>query len=233
LGNVTASFRTAFKRRPNGGRVKLLLLIANFAIFMLPLNSNRFDYLLFQLRFKWTILEYSNYLTAQRLFRMLGLFLLLPFLSRVAKVNDALVATVLTLVTTVAYLLIAIGVQDWLMYLSAALQFNSVITVIIRSQCTKTVDPDETGRVFAVVALGQALVPLAAGPLLGGLYQATIDTFAGAYMLIIVGLLAVAFLNSVYLWWALRRTTTTTPHVSMHESPLAQDDNEGGNSNQL
>ena len=115
-------FRTVLKRRPNGGRVNVLLLIANFAIFMVPINTGRFDYLLVQLRFDWTIREYSNYLTAQRTFRLLGLFLLLPFLSSVARINDALVASVLTLATVAAYALIALGRSAWVMYLSAALQ---------------------------------------------------------------------------------------------------------------
>ncbi len=206
LSNVVASLRTAFKWRPNGDRTRLLLLIANFTIFMLPLNSNRFDYLLFQLRFKWTIEEYSNYLTTQRVCRSLGLFLLLPLISRVLKLNDALVASVLTLITTGAYFLIAVGMEAWMMFLSAVLQFNSVITVIIRSLCTKTVGTDEIGKVFAVVALGQALGPMISGPLLGFLYQATLDVFAGAYMMVIVGLLGVAFLNSVYIWWTQRST---------------------------
>jgi len=58
-------------------------------------------------------------------------------------VNDALIAAACTILTFVAYLLIAIGQEDWrgpdgdwqigwIMFLSAALQFNSVITVIIR-----------------------------------------------------------------------------------------------------
>ena len=101
----------------------MLLLIANFAIFMVPISTGRFDYLLVQLRFDWTIREYSNYLTAQRACRLLGLFLLLPFLSSVAKVNDALVASVLTLATVAAY---ALGcVQQYLLHLS--LRFSVAI----------------------------------------------------------------------------------------------------------
>ena len=64
-----------------------------------------------------------------------------------------------------------------MMYLSAALQFNSVVTVIIRSLCTKMVDAGEKGRVFAVVALGQALVPMVVGPALGALYQVEVLRF--------------------------------------------------------
>ena len=72
---------------------------------------------------------------------------------------------------------IAVGRSPWMMYLSAALQFNSVVTVIIRSLCTKMVDAGEKGRVFAVVALGQALVPMVVGPALGALYQVEVLRF--------------------------------------------------------
>ena len=119
---ISLNCRTVLKRRPHGGRANVLLLIANFALFMVPLNTGRFDYLLVQLRFDWTIREYSNYLTAQRTCRLLGLFLLLPFLSSVARVSDALVAAVLTLATVAAYAIIALGREPWVMYLSAALQ---------------------------------------------------------------------------------------------------------------
>jgi hypothetical protein len=43
-----------------------------------------------------------------------------------------------------------------------------------RSQCTKEVEPTEIGRIFAVVALGQAIVPLISNPLFGGIYKATL-----------------------------------------------------------
>ena len=153
----------------------------------------------------------SDYLSIQRICRLLGLFLLLPFLSRVLGVDDALTSSVCTVGTVVAYLLPAVGQEDWtgpsgswppgwVMFLSAALQFNSVITVIIRSQCTKSVDPDETGRVFAVVAFGQCLVPLVAYPLYGLVYQATLSTFPGAYLVIVSALLVVAFFISVFLY---------------------------------
>ena len=123
----------------------------------------------------------------------------------------------------------------WIMYLSAALQFNSVVTVIIRSQCTKSVDEDETGRVFAVVALGQCLVPLAAYPAFGLIYQATLSTFEGAYLLVVSGLLLVAFFLSVYLYLESRRgklgrgptAFTTGDH---EERNSAKSDNDSANS---
>ncbi len=210
IENAKQCMQTALKKRPGRGRLHVILLIANFALFMFPLNTSHYDYLLTQLRYDWTIVEYSDYLSFQRICRMLGLFLLLPFLSKVLKVDDALTVTVCTLLTTGAYLLIALGSEDWtgpdgtwsagwIMFLSACFQFNSVITVIIRSQCTKSVGEAEIGRVFAAVAFIQCLVPLVAYPTYGLVYQATLHTFPGAYLVIVSALLFVAFLISIFL----------------------------------
>lgn len=123
------------------------------------------------------------------------------------KINDSLIASVGSTLTMVAYLLIALGPAswdlswdpDWLLYISAVLQFNSVITVAIRSQCTKEVEKSEIGRIFAVVGLGQALVPLVANPLFGLVYKATIDTLPGTYLLIVVGMLFFVLGSSIVM----------------------------------
>jgi len=114
------------------------------------------------------------------------------------KLPDAFIATVGTLFTIMAYLMMAFGPSSWdystdpdiLMYISAALMFNSLITVTIRSQCTKEVEKSEIGKIFSVVALGQAIVPLVSNPLFGMIYKWTLDTsLPGAYLLCIVVML--------------------------------------------
>ena len=211
LANVKGSFQTTFKKRPNNDRTRLILLVLNFMTFMFCMNTSRFDYLLVGLKYDWTIVEFSNYLSIQRICRLSGLFLLLPLLSRVLKVPDGLVSSIGTLGTTIAYLLIALGDRDWpgpigwVMYLSAGLQFNSIVTVIIRSECSKTVGENEIGKIFSVVALGQAIVPLISNPLYGFLYRATLTTFPGAYLILLSVLLLLSFLSSVYLYWDSRR----------------------------
>ena len=208
LANVKESLRTTFKDRP--GRIRIIFLIINFAIFMFPLNTTHYDYLLVKDRYNWDVVHFSNYLTVQRICRFLGLFVILPLVSKLLGIQDSLVASVGTVGTIVAYLLIAIGDPSWtgpngdwdpgwVMYLSAALQFNSVITVAIRSQCTKEVDKDEIGRIFSVVALGQAIVPLVCNPIFGAISNATIDTLPGAYQLVVAGLLVFVFLSSCYM----------------------------------
>ena len=87
--------------------------------------------------------DFSYYLSIQRICRFVGLFLVLPFLSKILKLSDALIASIGTILTIVAYILMATGTKDWLgpddawpkgwiMYLSAVFQLNSIITVAIR-----------------------------------------------------------------------------------------------------
>ncbi len=147
--------------------------------------------------------------------------------------GDAFIATICTLLTIVGYVALALSPTDptdsassgWIMYLTATLQFNSIITVTIRfvrfhnfsfamfyndlgnrSQCTKEVDRSEVGRIFAVVALGQALVPLVSNPMFGVIYNSTLSTFPGAYLLLIAGLLVFVVGSSLYMYYNGRRT---------------------------
>ena len=60
LDNLRACARTAFKQRPGRARLHVLLLMANFLLFMFPLNTSHYDYLLTQLKYDWTIVEYSG-----------------------------------------------------------------------------------------------------------------------------------------------------------------------------
>ena len=46
IENVLESLNTAFKPRPGSGRARVMLLIINFAIFMFPMNTTHYDYLL-------------------------------------------------------------------------------------------------------------------------------------------------------------------------------------------
>lgn len=127
------------------------------------------------------------------------------------KLKDALIAAAGTILTIVAYFLIAFSRDDWtgpsgtwdpswVMYLSAAFQFNSIITVTIRSQCTKEVQAEEIGRIFSIVALGQAIVPLFSNPLFGYISKATTDTLPGAYLIVVDVLLFFVLATSIFMF---------------------------------
>ena len=172
----------------------------------------------------------------QRICRFVGLFVILPFLSRLLHIKDSLIAAVGTILTIFAYLIIAIGQDDWtgpkgtwdpgwVMFLAAAFQLNSVITVTIRSQSTKEVDKDEIGRIFSVVALGQALVPLIANPMFGGIYKATLNSFEGAYLFTVDALLVFVFGSSLYMFWDEKRRANVISNLGLQTTCGIEENN--------
>ncbi len=66
-------------------------------------------------------------------------------------------------------------------------------------------DKSKIGRIFAVVGLGQALVPLISNPILGVIYYNTLSTFSGAFLLLIAGLLVFIVGSSLYMYSSGRR----------------------------
>ena len=186
-------------------------------------------------RYHWDADDYSTYLSVQRICRFIGLFLLLPLLSKIMKLPDAFIATVGTLFTIMAYLMMAFGPSSWdystdpdvLMYISAALMFNSLITVTIRSQCTKEVEKSEIGRIFSVVALGQAIVPLVSNPLFGMIYKWTLDTsLPGAYLLCIVVMLVFVMGSGILMScheFQSRRSTASLSFTSVTDEWIIKD----------
>ena len=107
------------------------------------------------------------------------------------------------------YLLMAIGQRTWtglnenwdpgwVMYISAACQWNHVVNVSINSQITKMFEKYEFGQILSIVSLVQCLVPLIASPLFGLIYKATLDTFEGSYLLTVVVLLPFIIGSNIY-----------------------------------
>jgi len=201
IANLTAGFTAVLRRREGRTRLFILIFFFQFQAFMLCVNTGEYDYLMTRLKFSWQRTDFSNYLTAQRVARLVGLWVVLPLVSRFLKVADGIVVSVGCLVTTISYLILTVSTPswggDWPVYLSAVLQFNSVTTVAIRSSMSKLVEVDEVGRMFSLVGIGQAVIALVAHSLFGVIYRWSLDWYPTIYLLPVVGALFLSFLLSL------------------------------------
>ena len=130
--SIRDSFWTAFGKRSGGRRMQVLVFLASFMSLMLCLNTGDYDYLMTRLKFGWTVSEWGNYLTVQRVTRVVSLLLLLPFLSSILGISDMVIIICGLVITALSYTVMCLTHTASLMYLAALLQMNSVTTVSIR-----------------------------------------------------------------------------------------------------
>ena len=72
----------------------------------------------------------------------------------------------------VNYSLVACVVQSWMLYLGGFISFlDFTSTTLFRSTISKNVHPTEVGRVYSVLGIFQALIPLATGTIFNTLYR--------------------------------------------------------------
>ena len=87
----------------------------------------------------------------------------------------------------------------WIMFLSAATQWNLMVNVSINSQLTKIFDKSEFGKILSIITVAQCLIPLISSPLFGLVYKATLETFEGMYLLTVVAILPFIIGSNLYI----------------------------------
>ena len=129
-----------------------------------------------------------------------GLLLVLPFLSHFCKIHDAFIQTIVMTLETIGCFLFAFSSQLWQIYAS-----TGVIELmgyckygLVRTIMSKSVEADETGKMYSALAIFAAAMPLAGNPAFRQLYDTTLDTFPAAEILLAASILFIsAILNFV------------------------------------
>ena len=89
----------------------------------------------------------------------------------------------------------------WQVYLASGLQILAFCKFsLVRSLLSKCVEPEETGKMFSVLAIFCALMPLLANSAFRPLYSWTLPIFPGAIFIMAASLLAISALLNIYLY---------------------------------
>ena len=92
-------------------------------------------------------------------------------------------------------------VNMWQVYLASGLQILAFCKFsLVRSLLSKCVEPEETGKMFSVLAIFCALMPLLANSTFRPLYSWTLPIFPGAILIMAGSLLTISALLNLYLY---------------------------------
>ena len=145
----------------------------------------------------------------------MGLFLILPTLSKALRCEDPLIAIIGAISTIFGFLIMATGQNDWtgpygtwdpswIMFVSAAFRWDDIIYVSMISQVTKIFEKSEFGQIISIITLVRVLVPLISSPMYGEIYKATLDTYEGSYLFTVIALFSFMIGSNLYILLNLR-----------------------------
>ena len=152
--HVKNSFSVVFKRRPDGSRHLIAMLVLLFGLHSLSCSYQSVKTQYIKVVYPWGDDTTLNTFVAtlgsvETALGAIALGIFLPLFSQVLKLNDM----VITLICFVSFLgglnTILLARVPWVLYIASAVQmFYQMTTTPIRSALTKIVDKNETGKVF-------------------------------------------------------------------------------------
>lgn len=182
FNNVKDSIQVLTKKRDNNGR-KIVLVLFLVSLLNQTCKVGEMDItLLFVSRspLNWPKSWYGYLLSIDYAVMGICLIVFLPILSNVIRLPDGGIMIIGLSCKIVRLLWAGFTTESWMVYVTVMIgSFAGLITSSIRSLFSKTVDEDELGKVFSLLASGETLSKLLGTLVFVSLYGATAYIFPG------------------------------------------------------
>ena len=195
-------YRTVLKPRPNHRRSLLVIMLISMLMYYATLTDIPMLYPFMKLKYDVTYEEFSLFNTVCGLIHLLSLSLLTPAMLYILKMPEILILATVSLVGAMA-LSASAFVQTaipgmMLTYAVANVRYCSYPTG--RSLLTKMVEPEEVGKIYAILSLLITATGMVATLLYRLLYDATLDIFPSAFLLLSAVLYFCSAIISLFLF---------------------------------
>lgn len=183
-------FKALVQKRSGTLRCLLWLQLFLYGGLWLNLVGRGNEYLYLQKIFEgYSGTSYAMYRAGMQALSAFTLLLIMPIISRsttgCVKIHETIFTTIALGIEAVAYYLLPLAHVEWQYYLIQSFTFLSYgVWATTRTIFTLCVDQHEIGKIYAAVGIIAALAPGAASPIFNLLYNKTLDTFPGAYIIL-------------------------------------------------
>ncbi|XP_040571251.1 LOW QUALITY PROTEIN: probable peptidoglycan muropeptide transporter SLC46 [Lepeophtheirus salmonis] len=207
IQHFQAGVKSTLKRREHDLKKYLLFLIL---IFMLELflygGKGSVMFLYLRKRFKWTEIDFSQFMIVFGIQGLVSQYFVIPFLSHKLKWRDGTIILIAVGGNIIAGFMFAFANVSWLVYVAGIVSFlGAAISTLLRSLISKCIESDEIGKVFSVIASGQAVIFMIASPIYSLVYKATLDFFPGLVFLVTSCLYSIVGFLAIYLYFGLKK----------------------------
>ena len=199
LSNVKDGFKILLKKRPNSGRMILILAMTmlQLNIFVSARRSSAM-YLYFRKKFKIQMADYASFFSTFGFTGSILVFIGTPYLTQRCKDSTIIFAKFLcSIIFDLMMAYVANMTQLYYGILIAGFSFGA--SSINKSLLSKLVDPLDVGKLFAINGAIQALVPFLSSPTFAFIYKRTVASMPHAFLLFSIGLWTIMSFMSMYI----------------------------------
>ena len=200
--HILDSVKTACKERPNNKRFYLWVYLLTMVTMVLPwFGEGVIGYNYVMTRYNWGVDEYSDYKTVTEILDIVGQSICIPLLGYL-QIRDSLLIPFLLSTIVARDFVKAFAEQSWMYYFGSAINIMGGYSFsAARSIVSKCVEPDELGKVFALLSSLESLVPIGMSQAYASLWAATGDLgtpWVGSAFMVSGGVTFIAMLMSVF-----------------------------------
>ena len=172
--HIKESLQATLKPRSGHKRVYLITMMCVMLMNMMPfIGESAYQFLYVKRIFNWGVSEYSWYKTTASLVASIAMFLLFPIFHKY-KVNDNIIIIISSVSQIGAAFIRGVSTEPWMFYVSCLVDFGtSIVSPPIRAQITHCTEPHELGKVFAMLASVESLIPIIGTNMYTRIYKAT------------------------------------------------------------
>uniref|UniRef100_A0A1Q3FGF0 Putative transporter add1 major facilitator superfamily n=1 Tax=Culex tarsalis TaxID=7177 RepID=A0A1Q3FGF0_CULTA len=183
---VADLFHTCFKRRPNFDRVIVWLVIAALGASIFAMEGTGTVYFLFlRERFGWTVKEFSFYDATAILFMIVGNLVGMYGIKKLLGVSESILAAIGFSCYAIHSGIVAVAYEPWHLYLAIVISMmKGIAGPMGRAVISKTVPPNDIGKIFSLTTSIESLTPLLSAPVYTYVYRMTLPWYPGAFSII-------------------------------------------------
>ena len=129
------------------------------------------------------------------------MLVVMPIVGGKFKLGDAFLLTMISMIETLGYLLSPFTSNLTVFYVYQVLcTIGNCKFPVGRSLISKYCAPDEVGKMYSIQSIVIALAFLASNPIVRNLYDQTLDSFPGAYLLLNASLLVLSGFGNFFIF---------------------------------
>ena len=197
---IITNFRALVTKREDNLRVFILLMIFTFELtWFIESGKNDNQYLYLRRKLNWDFIDYTTFTIVVGVVGMASKYIVIPLLSEQFKLRDSVIVIISLTGCIGQTILFSIATVTWVVYLGALMAILDSTCQMIRCMISKTVNPNEVGKIFSIVGALQAIIPLIASPVFGNIYRSTVETLPQAYLIVLACLLFVGWCIMIYI----------------------------------